>query len=594
MHASLFSPSESTLIQAINNNQLTTWPELTASNIRRHLPKSTATVLGHLDQQRKNLRSTKSPAPQIDDLELNLPITDGLRTNAVYASIVTLPAPTGHTYSDQTGRFPVQSSQGNEYVFVLYDFDSNAIFSEPMRNRTGIEILRCYKKIYELLVSRGLRPQLHKLDNEASTVLKKFLINTGTDYQLAPPHIHRRNAAERAIRTFKNHLIAGLCTVDANFPLHLWDRLLPQACITLNLLRTSRINPKLSAYAQVYGNFDFNRTPLAPPGTKAIIHEKPSQRKSWDKHGQLGWYIGPAMEHYRCYKVYVNKTNAERVGDTVEFFPTSTKLPRLSSADAATMAARDLIKALQKPHPAVPFTNIGDHQLAAIQQLADIFNHAVAPRVAKPTATQRLRRSPRFKTPDTTAQPPRVAASSHKAVATPPAQPSNDIPPQWAPNTPLADLFEQPAFHQMPYYAGSVVDEDTGESLAYEQLINHPKLGERWNTSAANEFGRLAQGIGGRVEGTDTIKFIPKADVPKGHSVTYARFVCQLRPQKAEVERTRLTVGGNLINYPGDTSAPTSDLTTIKCLINSTLSKPKAKMCPVSYTHLTLPTIYSV
>jgi hypothetical protein len=57
------------------------------------------------------------------------------------------------------------------------------------------------------------------------------------DFQLTPPHLHRRNATERAIRTFKNHFIAGLCTTNPDFPLHLWDRLLPQALITLNLLR---------------------------------------------------------------------------------------------------------------------------------------------------------------------------------------------------------------------------------------------------------------------------------------------------------------------------------------------------------------------
>ena len=56
------------------------------------------------------------------------------------------------------------------------------------------------------------------------------------DFQLVPPGMHRRNAAERAIRTFKNHFIAGLCSVDKDLPLHLWDRLLPQAELTLNLL----------------------------------------------------------------------------------------------------------------------------------------------------------------------------------------------------------------------------------------------------------------------------------------------------------------------------------------------------------------------
>ena len=65
-------------------------------------------------------------------------------------------------------------------------------------------------------------------------------------FQLVPPHIHRRNAAERAIRTYKNHFIAGLASTDQNFPLHLWDKLVPQAEITLNLLRNSRLHPHLS------------------------------------------------------------------------------------------------------------------------------------------------------------------------------------------------------------------------------------------------------------------------------------------------------------------------------------------------------------
>ena len=64
-----------------------------------------------------------------------------------------------------------------------------------------------------------------------------------------PPHIHRANAAERAIRTFKSRFLAGLSSCDPNFPVGEWDRLLDKAEMTLNLLRTSRCNPNLSAYA---------------------------------------------------------------------------------------------------------------------------------------------------------------------------------------------------------------------------------------------------------------------------------------------------------------------------------------------------------
>jgi hypothetical protein len=74
---------------------------------------------------------------------------------------------------------------------------------------------------------------------------------------------------------FKNNFIAGLCSTNRDFPLHLWEKLLPQCLLTLNLLRRSRINPQLSAQAHMHGAFNFNRTPLASPGTKVLIHEKP-------------------------------------------------------------------------------------------------------------------------------------------------------------------------------------------------------------------------------------------------------------------------------------------------------------------------------
>jgi hypothetical protein len=143
--------------------------------------------------------------------------------------------------------------------------------------------------------------------------------------------------------------------------------------MTLNLLRPSQRNPKVSAYTMLEGNFDFNATPLAPPGIKVIIHEKPAQRGSWDPHGIDGWYLGPAMEHYRCYTVFATKTMAERTSDTVEFFPETTTVPYMSSVDIAIQAASDLTHALQHPSPANPFAPIGTGQLEALKQLAAIF-----------------------------------------------------------------------------------------------------------------------------------------------------------------------------------------------------------------------------
>ena len=109
--------------------------------------------------------------------------------------------PTGQIYTDQTGRFPIQSSRGYKYIMILYDHDSNAILAEPMKSRSDHEMIRAYEKLHSYLTTRGLKPKLQRLDNEASTKLKNLMRTKQVDFQLAPPHIHRRDAAERAIRT---------------------------------------------------------------------------------------------------------------------------------------------------------------------------------------------------------------------------------------------------------------------------------------------------------------------------------------------------------------------------------------------------------
>jgi hypothetical protein len=148
-----------------------------------------------------------------------------------------------------------------------------------------------------------------KLDNEASQLLKSYLHDKNIAFQLVPPYSHIRNTAERAIISFKDHFIAGICSTDKAFPMHLWGIFLPQAVITLNMLRISRINPKLSASTHIDGQYDNkNRAPMATTGTRIFAHETSNRRRTWAPHGQGGWYLGPALEHYRCYTVYISKT----------------------------------------------------------------------------------------------------------------------------------------------------------------------------------------------------------------------------------------------------------------------------------------------
>jgi hypothetical protein len=125
--------------------------------------------------------------------------------------------------------------------------------------------------------------------------------------------------------------------------------------------------------------------------------------------------------------------------------------------------------------------------------------------------------------------------------------------------------------------ANSVINEDTGASLQYRQLIKDDSTFHVWNKAAANEFGRLAQGVGNRIEGSNTIFFIPWQAVPKGKIITYGRFAMDISPNKSEIHRVRLTVGGILIQYTGDVSTRSADLTTSKCLWDSTISTEGAR-----------------
>ena len=84
--------------------------------------------------------------------------------------------------------------------------------------------------------------------------------------------MHIRNAADRAIMEWRNHFVSGISDTDNLFTIHLWYRLLDQVHITLNMLRNSKHDPKISAHVIMEGNFDFNKNPLVPPGTKVIVN----------------------------------------------------------------------------------------------------------------------------------------------------------------------------------------------------------------------------------------------------------------------------------------------------------------------------------
>ena len=215
-------------------------------------------------------------------------------------------------------------------------------------------------------------------------------------------------------------------------------------------------------------------------------------------------------------------------------FPTVLRTPNLSHRDATLQAARKLTHALLNLNNANPLLQLSDDQLCALHQLSTLF-------------------------------PPAAPGVDHNSSPAPSPTPTPSLKPCYN-------------LRPRPHYTAPITHADTGKSMEYRDLLADPTTCDFWLCSAANEFGQLAQGLpDNRIDATNTIFFIPITKVPCHKHPTYARFVCSFRPQKPEPYRTCITVGGNLIDYPGNLSMKVADMTTFKILVNSTLSTPGAK-----------------
>ena len=148
---------------------------------------------------------------------MTLPV-QGERQNLISMKLVTLEQ---KFHTNQTGWFPVTSSLGNKYVLVLFDADTNAILAEPLRDRSQEHLVAKQISLYSHLAERGFNPKVQFLDNECPKRLVAHFEKQGIKFTLVPPHLHRTNAAECSIQTFKAYLISGIASCDPNFPLHL-------------------------------------------------------------------------------------------------------------------------------------------------------------------------------------------------------------------------------------------------------------------------------------------------------------------------------------------------------------------------------------
>ncbi len=690
-HAAAGFPKKSTWLKAIRAGNYSTWPGLTAANATKFCPDADETILGHLKQARMGTRSTKPKQPPVkllrsSTLSVPPPTTPATPTNELHL----WDGPISKLFIDGTGKFPVRARSGNQYILIAYHHKSNSILMEPYQTKSDKHRLQAYNSIMDRLLARGHSVDLHILDNEVSAEFKHAItIERQSKYQLVPPDMHRRNQAERAIQSAKDHFLAILAGLDPKFPPFMWDHLLPQAELTLNLLRQSRSNPSISAWEHYNGPFNYDATPINPLGCRVLIHNKPATRKSWDYRAREGFNVGVSLEHYRCSKVVDAESKHIQISDTVEFRHHRLTQPTVTPHDKVIHSITNLTSAIAN-QPAAQITST--NQLQAIKNLQTVLTswkqsltpQPISTNVSSPSAANAP--SPRVQSsPPPDAPSPRVPVNPHTPAPSPrvpvPAIPTDSCSwehvssrrhcvtgmskrrlnnlvqlqlqhdtttstfspastskpsrhVRFAPSTKPPAPTSQPVAHRtrsssrlrqynaavndgatipvptstptsysaltasstasrrfpaafLQHWAMPVFDPESGQMLEYRQLRNHPTLGHIWNESYANELGRLCQGIGSsptskngqRVAGTDTFRVIDYAEIPveRRKEITFTKVVCTVRPQKADPNRTRITIGGNRICYPGDVGTPTGSLDLVKLQLNSVISRPGAK-----------------
>ena len=114
---------------------------------------------------------------------------------------------------------------------------------------------------------------MHVLDNEAPESHRDAIEASNSMHQLVPPNNHRHNASERAIMACKENFIRILIRIDVKFTMSMWDHLIEQTNIAVNLLRQSKVQPHLSGWSHYNGVLDCNANPMGLAGRRALIYE---------------------------------------------------------------------------------------------------------------------------------------------------------------------------------------------------------------------------------------------------------------------------------------------------------------------------------
>ena len=97
------------------------------------------------------------------------------------------------THTDLSGRFPMRSSRGDQYILVGYHYDGNCIYGKAVKDRKAATLTAAWKQLHDIFAKVGIAPHTHVMDNQVYNKLIEAFDENNTTYQLVPPYTHFRN-----------------------------------------------------------------------------------------------------------------------------------------------------------------------------------------------------------------------------------------------------------------------------------------------------------------------------------------------------------------------------------------------------------------
>ncbi len=328
VHACMGSPPPTTFLQAVQKGYLAgddQFPRLTARMVRKHMPNSMATARGHLNKSpvgqphalsnsvSARKRHHKKAIAEADKLSM-----ESKREQAPKFDPASIPKSTT-IHLDYTGKMPKRGSRGT-LCYLIATWGSY-IHLEPLVSMKGPETAAAITAAVTFFRAKRIVLKTIRMDNQSSPEVRQAALDLDLVWELVNPYQKEPNRAERGIRTAKNHMIAVRAGFHADCPRTILDRCLLQVELTLNSLHPYEYEPGISAYHGIFGHrFDFARHPVAPVGAKVLTWDSPDHRGSWADHGIEGFYLGPAMRHFRGFEIWVPQNASKRVSGTVWWF----------------------------------------------------------------------------------------------------------------------------------------------------------------------------------------------------------------------------------------------------------------------------------